>query len=74
MYNRLRKAKANYNGEQDPLNRTGHVIVSSLWERTSPRTPLSFDGSRQNKSRALLYLNAYTAIYDAVLASTGTLI
>ena len=29
MYNRLRKAKANNNGERDPLNRTGHVIAGS---------------------------------------------
>ena len=68
-YNRLRKAKANDSGEQDPLNRTGHVM-RGLRECTSPRTPLSSDGSCQKKSRALLYLTTYIAIYDAALAST----
>ena len=29
MYNRLRKAKANNSGEQDPLNRAGHVRAGS---------------------------------------------
>ena len=37
-YNRLRKAKANNNGERDPLNRTGHVIAGSPGTHFTSRT------------------------------------
>ena len=71
-YNRLRKARPITAESGDPLNRTGHVIAGSLWERTLPCTCLSFDGSHQNKSQALHYLTTYRAVYDAELASTRT--
>ena len=38
MYNRLRKAKANYNGERDPLNRRGQVIAGSPGTHFTLRT------------------------------------
>ena len=42
--------------------------ITGLWERTLPRTPLSFDGSHLNKRGALFYL------HDAALELTNTLL